>query len=80
MTVFIGSTSDGKTTKISKLKRGDIFRKVGGKTEYIYQGKERSYDKWGDYKGYAFTWQKWDDINSFGETRKDISVEVDFTF
>lgn len=80
MAVFIGSISDGRITKISKLKRGDIFRKVGGNTEYIYKGKERSYDRWGKYKGFAFTWQKYDEIGSFGETRKDIDVEVDFTF
>ena len=80
MSVFIGAISDGRITKISKLKKGDIFRKVGGKTEYIYKGKDRSYDKWGDYKGYAFTYQKWDDISSFGETRRDIDVEVDFDF
>lgn len=80
MSVFIGSIGDGRITKISKLKKGDIFRKVGGKTEYVYDGKDRSYDRWGTYKGFAFTWHKWEDINDYGQTRKDIDVEADFTF
>lgn len=80
MAVFLGAVRDGGITKISKLKKGDIFRKVGGKTEYVYSGKERSYDRWGTYKGFAFTWYKYDDVNDFGQTRKDIDVEVDFYF
>ena len=78
MSVLIGAISNGRITKISKLKKGDIFTKVGGKTEYIYKGKDRSYNKWGEYKGYAFIYQKWNDVAWFGETRRDIDVEVDF--
>jgi hypothetical protein len=37
MAVFIGAISDGRVTKISKLKIGDIFRKVNGKKEYVYK-------------------------------------------
>jgi hypothetical protein len=62
------------------LKKGDIFRKVGGKSELVYDGKVRSYSKWGDYKGYAFSWHHYFDSNRLGETRQDINVEVDFTF
>jgi hypothetical protein len=82
MATFLGSISsgDGRITKISKLKKGDIFRKVGGKAELVYIGKVRSYSKYGDYKGYAFTWYNYFDIAKTGETRQDINVEVDFTF
>jgi hypothetical protein len=82
MATFLGaiSSGDGRITKISKLKKGDIFRKVGGKSELVYDGKVRSYSKWGDYKGYAFSWHHYFDSNRLGETRQDINVEVDFTF
>jgi hypothetical protein len=63
-----------KKTKISKLKKGDFFQKVGGKKVYVYQGKERSYDRWGTFKGWAFSWSDYENINSFGSTRSDIDV------
>ena len=64
-------------TKISKLKKGDLFNKVGGKKLLVYQGKERSYDKWGTFKGWAFSWSEYYDVNSFGSTRNNIDVIVD---
>jgi hypothetical protein len=63
-----------KKTKLSKLKKGDFFQKIGGRKVYIYQGKERSYDRWGTFKGWGFYWQHYDDINEFGHTRNDIDV------
>ena len=75
----MGST-DGRATKIIKLKKGEFFRKIGGKKTLVYKGKERDYDRYGDYKGYAYTWQDFDDISNFGKTRKDIDVLVDFDF
>ena len=55
MAVYIGSTSGGKKTKLSKLKGGDIFKKVGGKTEYIYNAKVRGYDG-KKFVGFVFTY------------------------
>ena len=69
-----------KVTKLSKLKIGDVFKKVGGKSVLIYSGKIRSYDRWGTYKGWAFSYYHWDDINTYAETRRDINVEVGFDF
>jgi hypothetical protein len=80
MAVFIGAISDGRVTKISKLKKGDIFRKENGKRELIYQGKVRVYSRYGDYKGWGFSYSAWDDISSYYETKSDINVIVDFTF
>ena len=80
MAVFIGAISDGRVTKISKLKIGDIFRKVNGKKEYVYSGKARIYSYWGDYKGWGFSYTAWDDISSYYETKRDINEIVDFTF
>lgn len=80
MSVYIGAIADGRITKISKLKRGDYFRKVGGKKVFIYKGKDRAYGRYGNYLGWEFYWQYFDDINQYGRSRKDIDVEVDFTF
>jgi hypothetical protein len=75
----IGS-SDGRITKISKLKKGDIFRKSNGKQELVYNGKVRVYTKWGDPKGWGYSFYKYWDVNDYGEVAKDIDVIVDFTF
>ena len=71
---------DGRRiTTLSKLKKGDWFRNIDGTKVFIYQGKDRSYSRWGEFKGWAFTWEAWDG-SGFGETRKDKKVEVDFDF
>jgi serine protease inhibitor ecotin len=61
-------------TKISKLKIGDLFEKEKGKKVYIYGGKVRMYNKWGDYKGWGFSYGAYDDISSYYETMSDINV------
>jgi len=76
----IGSNDDGRITKISKLKKGDLFRKKNGKKVLIYDGKVRVYNRWGEYKGWGYSWGEWDDIGGYGETAKDIDVVVDFDF
>ena len=76
MAVFIGATSGIK--KISKLKKGEYFRKVGGNNTFIYLGKDRAYNTWGKFLGWEFVWQYYDDINRFGKSRKDIDVDTDW--
>lgn len=80
MAVFIGAITDGRITKISKLKKGDLFRKLNGKKVLVYDGKVRVYSRWGDYKGWGYSWGEWDDISAYGEVSRDIDVVVDFDF
>ena len=43
-------------TKISKLKKGDVFRKVGVKQIYVYRDRYRVYDgKGGSVLGFRFS-------------------------
>jgi len=73
--VFIGGIKSGKEpTKLSQLKKGDYFTFPGKNKVYIYNGKDRAYDKWGKYVGYAFTYQLYDDINEFRQTRADREI------
>lgn len=80
MSVFIGAIDDGRRTKISKLKKGEYFRKANQKRVYIYEGKQRIYSRFGEYRGWGFVYSAWDDISYYGQTKKDIDVDVDFTF
>ena len=59
-----------KLTTISKLKKGDYFRKVGKPTVFVYEGR---------YKG-KYTFSRFDDCSSFSEIAKNIEVETEFTF
>lgn len=69
-----------KKTKISKLKKGDFFRFVGKKKVYIYDGKVRMYSKWGEYRGYGYSYIDADDISGFKETFTNRDVEIGFDY
>jgi len=71
---------DYTTTKLSKLKKGDIFRMEGGRKVYVYRGKIRMYSRWGEYKGWGYEYSAWDDISDYKETFSDKKVEIDFDF
>jgi len=72
---------DEETVLISTLKKGEYFRRVGGKKVYVYEGKCRVYDKWGAYKGWGFKFTPQDDIWGGGmSTKTNISVEVGFDY
>ena len=53
MNTFLGSIK-GRTTQISKLRKGDSFRKIGEKGLYIYDSKIKLYDKNGEPKGFEY--------------------------
>ena len=59
------------TTTISKLKKGDFFKKPKGKKVYKYDGKPR--------RGY-FSFHDVEDINTDFQVKKDIAVEVGFSY
>ena len=59
------------TTKISKLKKGDFFKKPNGKKVYRYDGKPR--------RGY-FSYTDVEDINTDFQVKKDIDVVVGFSY
>lgn len=56
----------------AKLKKGEYFRKLNGKTVYIYQGKPN--------KGY-YSYCRFDDCLSSGfNTKTDLKIEIGFSF
>ncbi len=69
-----------KKTKLSKLKKEEYFRFPGKKKVYTYDGKVRMYTRWGDYKGWGYSYCADDDINDFKEVFKDRTVEIDFDY
>lgn len=58
-------------TKISKLKKGDVFKKPNGTKVYQYNGKPQ--------RGY-FSYHDYEDINTDFQVKKDIDVVVGFSF
>lgn len=81
MTVYIGAVRSrfGRVTKLSKLKIGENFSKIGkdgneGDRVFTYTGKERRYNRWGDFLGWEYTFGAWDDISYSGRSVKDIDV------
>lgn len=71
--------TDQQITKLSKIKKGEYFRFVEKKTVYIYQGKVRLYDKWGNYKKWGFSYVPFEDcLSSFKETGTDREIEINF--
>lgn len=77
----MGCNCDMTKTKISKLKKGDIFVKghgaTGFKREYEYDGKVRMYNIWGDFKGWGYEYTPLDDfLSGTKETFKDIDVTL----
>jgi hypothetical protein len=72
---------DFKTSKLSKLKKGDYFRFAGKKKVFTYDGKTRIYDKWGKYKGFGYGMIPNDDVwGGWKSQLKDAAVEIDFTY
>jgi hypothetical protein len=72
---------DEATVSISTLKKGEYFRRVGGKKIYMYEGKCRVYDKWGSYKGWGFEFTPVDDYGGGSmSTKTNIPVEVGFDY
>jgi hypothetical protein len=70
----IGAVSFGKETKISKLKKGDAFRKIGVKQIYVYYGRYRFYDgKGGSVLGFRFSHYGTDNFPLYS-SKKDIDV------
>lgn len=69
-----------KKTKISKLKKGDYFKKnETARKVFMYEGKMRKYDFWGEYKGWGFGYSDVDDISHEAVSKKDIDVyETDY--
>lgn len=66
-------------TKISQLKKGDIFNKVvsgkRGKREFMFEGKVRMYDNWGEYKGFGYSYLDLEDVwGGDLQTFKDIKI------
>jgi hypothetical protein len=83
MSIFLGGMGNDdyfNLTKISKLKKGEFFRKKGGKKVYIYNGKDRAYSRYGDFKGWGFSFTDFEDSSNFFTIAKDIPVEAGFTF
>jgi len=64
-----------KQKRISQLKKGDYFKKTptAAKT-FMYEGKMRKYNYWGDYKGWGFGYSDVDDIGHEAVTKKDIEI------
>ena len=60
-----------KTTKLSKLKKGDFFKFPGQKKVYIFKGG-------GPVRGFEFT--DVSDVSNFKRTKTNRDVEIDFTF
>jgi len=60
-------------SKLSQLKKGDVFRFKGGKTEYLYTGKTKG-------RCSKFTYQRWDDISSYYETSNNKLIDFEFEF
>lgn len=50
MTIFIGSTSKDQVIKINELEQGDVFKKLNGKIEYLYYGREKTMDRFNQVK------------------------------
>jgi hypothetical protein len=70
-----------KETKISKLKKGDIFKRKTGKRVYVYEGKDRVYSMaTGKFKKWGWTFSAWDDISYSITTEVDIDVVIGFDF
>jgi hypothetical protein len=60
------------TRMIEKLSKNEYFRFPGKKTVYVAAGYNRSTKK--------YSYQKFEDINAFGERKKGTPVEIDFEF
>lgn len=60
-----------KTTKLSKLKKGDFFKFAGEKKVYIFLGG-------GPVRGFEYT--DFTDVNAFKRTKTNRAVDIDFTF
>lgn len=68
-------------TKFSKIKKGEYFRFVGKSKVYIYNGKDRCYTKWGDFKGWGFMYTPTDDVwGGCLETMTDRDIEIGFDY
>lgn len=70
-------------TKISQLKKNDLFRKVDafgnvGKKTFILYGKTRAYNMWGEFSGWGWEYQAYDDISDFKIVKKDIAITEDW--
>lgn len=64
--------NNGKAKKtISKLKKGDFFKKSNSNKVYIYDGKR--------VRGY-FCYHDANDINTDFKVKKDIEVTTDFEY
>lgn len=59
-------------TAIENVKKGDVFRLIGGKAVLVADGYNRSTKKYSYYR--------WEDISHFGEKKKGTQVEIDFDF
>ena len=63
-----------KTTKISKLKKGDIFYLERESIKRVYWGKSRVYNRNDEYMGWAFIYTTYGSSFRIEETFKDVSV------
>lgn len=68
-------------SKLSKLKKGDFFKFEGKKKVYKFTGKVRMYSKWGDFKGWGYSYVPTDDVWGGGaESFTDKKVETGFEY
>jgi len=67
-------------TKLSKIKKNELFRFVGRKKVYKYTGKERLYNSVGDYRGWGYSYVEFDDISNQQTTLTDREIEIGFTY
>lgn len=77
MAVFVGAVKRFEKTKISKLKKGEFFKRSLSKGEpvYRYLGKKRYYNKNNEYLGWAFAAKELFEDN-IAYTKYDIDVVV----
>jgi hypothetical protein len=64
-------------SKFSKIKKGEIFNFPKKTKEYQYEGKERMYTRWGEFKGWGYSYTPLDDISGNKQTMTDREIEID---
>jgi hypothetical protein len=71
----MGST-DGQTTKISNLKEGDLFRKIGKEQVYVFDDRVALYRVNGEFKRWVYRFLKYGKKNqiSYDTSHKDIDI------
>lgn len=70
-----------RRTKLSKLRKGQYFKFTGRPKVYRFNGKVRMYNNsTGAFKGWGYSYEAADDINSERQQFKDSIVTTGFNY